>query len=82
MSEANKPDKPDTGAVTQFRVRGRKCPICKKPAIVEHRPFCSKRCAQIDLGRWLGEVYRAPAEDEGWSDSDVWSGEAGKDSGS
>lgn len=61
------------GSVARFRTKGRPCPICKKPAIVEHRPFCSKRCAQIDLGRWLGEVYRAPAEDEGWTDSEIWS---------
>ena len=39
------------------------CPICGKPATVESRPFCSKRCADIDLGRWLGGDYRIPTED-------------------
>ena len=34
-----------------------KCSICKKPTVQEFRPFCSKRCAQIDLGRWLGGHY-------------------------
>jgi endogenous inhibitor of DNA gyrase (YacG/DUF329 family) len=29
-----------------------------------YRPFCSKRCADIDLGRWLGEAYRIPADDD------------------
>lgn len=42
----------------------RSCPICGKPAMREHRPFCSQRCARIDLGRWLGEEYRLPAEDD------------------
>ena len=28
------------------------------------RPFCSPRCADIDLGRWFGEVYRAPSAAE------------------
>ncbi|MEO1121121.1 MAG: DNA gyrase inhibitor YacG, partial [Pseudomonadota bacterium] len=32
----------------------RKCPICGKPRVHEHRPFCSKRCADIDLGKWAG----------------------------
>ena len=38
------------------------CPICGQPAREPtHRPFCSARCKQIDLNRWLGEVYRVPA---------------------
>lgn len=41
--------------------RGKPCPMCGKPAQVETRPFCSKRCADLDLGRWLGEEYRIPA---------------------
>ncbi len=47
-----------------------KCPICEKAGAVGYQPFCSKRCANIDLGRWLKEGYRvetdeAPAEEEG-----------------
>lgn len=38
------------------------CPICGKPATQEHRPFCSLRCAEVDLGRWFGETYRVPGE--------------------
>ncbi len=41
-----------------------KCPICQKPATQEHKPFCSKRCADIDLGRWLTETYTLPAKPE------------------
>lgn len=41
------------------------CPICDKPADAAYRPFCSRRCADIDLGRWLNESYAVPvAEDE------------------
>ncbi|TMJ23173.1 MAG: DNA gyrase inhibitor YacG [Alphaproteobacteria bacterium] len=32
------------------------------PAEQKHRPFCSKRCANIDLGRWLKESYRVPTD--------------------
>jgi uncharacterized protein len=38
------------------------CPICGKPAVERTRPFCSLRCAEVDLGRWFGEGYRIPAE--------------------
>lgn len=38
------------------------CPICAKPSDPDYRPFCSRRCANVDLGRWLDERYRVPAE--------------------
>ena len=41
----------------------RRCPICGKPATVRDRPFCSPRCAQIDLGRWLNGNYAIPGEE-------------------
>jgi len=44
-------------------VKGR-CPICGKPATQKYRPFCSARCADIDLNRWLGGVYAVPAQEE------------------
>jgi endogenous inhibitor of DNA gyrase (YacG/DUF329 family) len=37
------------------------CPICKKPSEEATKPFCSKRCAEVDLGRWLREDYAVPA---------------------
>ena len=43
------------------------CPICRKPVVVEFRPFCSKRCADVDLHRWLSGRYAVPVtetEDE------------------
>jgi endogenous inhibitor of DNA gyrase (YacG/DUF329 family) len=51
----------DQGAGAAGRKPG-KCPICGKPAEPKYRPFCSQRCQQLDLGRWLGERYRIPAE--------------------
>lgn len=36
------------------------CPICGKPAAEPHLPFCSRRCADIDLGRWLKGGYAIP----------------------
>lgn len=39
------------------------CPICSRPAEAEYRPFCSARCADIDLGRWLGERYVIPGDE-------------------
>lgn len=40
------------------------CPICEaKPALANFAPFCSKRCADIDLGRWLKGSYVFPGED-------------------
>lgn len=43
------------------------CPICRKPSDARFRPFCSKRCADLDLQRWLTGRYAipgAPAEEE------------------
>jgi endogenous inhibitor of DNA gyrase (YacG/DUF329 family) len=40
----------------------RPCPICGKPSRQEFHPFCSARCADIDLNRWLSGTYRIPAE--------------------
>jgi uncharacterized protein len=42
---------------------GARCPICGKPADARHRPFCSKRCALLDLGRWLKGDYRIPTDE-------------------
>jgi len=39
------------------------CPICTKASDAKYRPFCSRRCADIDLGRWLNESYKVPADD-------------------
>ena len=38
------------------------CPICDKDTDAKYRPFCSRRCADVDLGRWLNGSYAIPAE--------------------
>ncbi len=47
-----------------------KCPICGKPTVAEYRPFCSKRCADVDLNRWLSGRYAVPGEPAGQTPTD------------
>jgi endogenous inhibitor of DNA gyrase (YacG/DUF329 family) len=46
-----------------------KCSICSAPAVREYRPFCSRRCADVDLSRWLRGTYaiagRADVDEDG-----------------
>lgn len=39
------------------------CPVCEAPRSEKYRPFCSKRCADIDLGRWFTGAYAVPTEE-------------------
>ncbi len=39
------------------------CPICDKETDPKYRPFCSRRCADVDLGRWLKGSYAIPGDD-------------------
>ena len=39
------------------------CPICNKPESPDTKPFCSKRCADVDLNRWLSGSYAIPGRD-------------------
>jgi hypothetical protein len=51
----------------QIQPRVPQCPICRKPTVEQFSPFCSRRCADVDLNRWLNGVYAVPtneAEDE------------------
>ena len=41
-----------------------KCPICGKAAEQAFKPFCSKRCSDIDLNRWLSGVYAVPVKED------------------
>lgn len=52
------------------------CAVCGRPALAVYRPFCSKRCADVDLNRWLGEHYRIPTEEisnDGFEDGEGYS---------
>ena len=44
------------------------CPICRKPVVAQYRPFCSKRCADVDLARWFREDYTIPTPLTGLED--------------
>jgi endogenous inhibitor of DNA gyrase (YacG/DUF329 family) len=57
-----------------------KCPICGQPRDPGYRPFCSKRCADLDLGRWLNGSYAIPVsedDDEDGEEGAASSGDAG-----
>lgn len=41
-----------------------KCAVCGKPQDPNYKPFCSKRCADVDLNRWLSGGYAIPAVEE------------------
>lgn len=58
-------DDPDSRVVPLPRKDGgrRRCPICRQPAVHRFRPFCSQRCADVDLGRWVKGSYRVPTEE-------------------
>jgi len=49
---------------------GKPCAMCGKPALMKYRPFCSKRCADLDLSRWLNGVYAIPAKETEEDDED------------
>jgi len=67
MSERDPPsDKPSADIVMLGR-----CPMCKKRATLDYRPFCSKRCADLDLAKWIGGSYAIPAEETDLSEADL-----------
>ena len=45
-------------------LKSRRCPMCRRPAVARYRPFCSRRCADLDLGSWLSEDYRIASSEE------------------
>ena len=51
-----------TGSPPAFTPRP--CPICGKMSIERYRPFCSKRCADVDLQRWFTGSYAVPVVEE------------------
>jgi endogenous inhibitor of DNA gyrase (YacG/DUF329 family) len=48
------------------------CPICRKrPSVLDYRPFCSRRCSDLDLQRWFTGAYAIPViEDEAAPDEE------------
>lgn len=45
------------------------CPMCNKDPVTKYRPFCSNRCADLDLGKWLTGAYVIPATETDEEDS-------------
>ena len=61
------PAKPKSGARA---AKGKPCPICGKPATGASTPFCSERCRDVDLNRWLSGSYAIPGKQEADEDAD------------
>jgi uncharacterized protein len=57
----------------------RPCVICGKPQVEGLSPFCSRRCADVDLHRWLAGVYAIPAGEEDPDDPPLEPGDASRD---
>ena len=56
------------------------CPICKAETQGKYRPFCSRKCADLDLGRWMTGAYAIPSEeplDDEFAEGDATSGLTG-----
>ena len=72
---------PDRSAPPSTQLRAvriqAKCPVCGKPADAKYQPFCTKRCADIDLGRWLKEGYRVPTDEAPGEDDEPPRGPTG-----
>ncbi len=59
------------------KASARTCPICGKPTEHAYRPFCSRRCADVDLNRWLSGVYAIPGRPDDEEDGAAADGPAG-----
>lgn len=46
------------------------CPLCSKPTVQAYRPFCSRRCSDLDLAKWLGGGYSLPGQEPALFDDD------------
>jgi endogenous inhibitor of DNA gyrase (YacG/DUF329 family) len=52
------------GRVVPLARKGGSCPICGAASQLKYRPFCSERCVDVDLGRWLKGGYRIPTNEK------------------
>ncbi len=62
----------------KLKTMNARCPICRDVTTFDFRPFCSRRCANVDLARWLGGSYAIPvlADEDEDGDSATAAGEA------
>jgi endogenous inhibitor of DNA gyrase (YacG/DUF329 family) len=63
----------DPASEAEAATRGT-CPICRRPRMAAYRPFCSKRCADVDLSRWFTGAYVVPASDDDGEDDEAMGG--------
>ena len=61
----------NTDTNKESKINAAKCPICGKPADKSYAPFCSKRCADVDLNRWLSGVYKIPTNEAPKDSEDI-----------
>ena len=59
----NDDNKPLDDKLSGVRVSAAKCVRCAQPVQPRFRPFCSQRCADIDLGTWFTGGYRVPSDE-------------------
>jgi endogenous inhibitor of DNA gyrase (YacG/DUF329 family) len=73
-AKGNHPAKGDPAKGSEGPAKGRgsakKCPICGKPATEASHPFCSERCRDVDLNRWLSNSYAIPGRKDEDEDAD------------
>jgi uncharacterized protein len=59
-----KAPQPSPRRAAQGDEKAKPCPLCGKPRDPAYKPFCSKRCADVDLARWLKGSYAIPVAEE------------------
>lgn len=69
--------KPERGDPRVASPKGGRCPICTAPTELAYRPFCSRRCADVDLSRWLRGGYAIPGRADVDEDGDDTAAAAG-----
>ncbi|MDP6953231.1 MAG: DNA gyrase inhibitor YacG [Alphaproteobacteria bacterium] len=67
---SDKPDPKIPMAESRARGRARPCPVCGQAAMAAQHPFCSQRCRDVDLGRWLKGAYAIPGRAPGLGEDD------------
>jgi endogenous inhibitor of DNA gyrase (YacG/DUF329 family) len=65
------------GSSKSANARSPTCPICGRATDAQYRPFCSRRCADVDLSRWLSGGYAIPVAEDADEDGERPAAESG-----